>query len=377
MSNVAEAKFNNKGYFDVVCKGKYDAFAAQRERRKISVNEIFIEGSIESYGSIEGFRSFFTEKLCCGLATVSRATSKLAAEGKIEVKRLPNGKTEYRSARNVAQEERTAPFYRIYNFFLSHTFEFNYKEKKDKQGNVTRPARTVARRLTPAEALVLALIFTHSSNSKKKNHAFWSSNSKIADMLALSERQVERAIINLMAARLIFRPVRGQNRVRSSKFVANMKDLRKLCDAYAPKKAAKKETLPKKPEYVIDADARSDRDKYYTKAYAEAKAQADKYKRGFIQKAPRFSVVEKELRIMAPTLARAEVRNLPSLDALRAKESKLRAERAAILKRFNVDERLFEPQAWARCRWCGDTGTLSDGRGCTCFKQAEGVGELN
>lgn len=376
MSNIAAVKLNS-GYFDVICKGKYDVFSAQRGRRKTSVNEIFIEGSIKSYGSVEGFRSFFTEKLCCGLATVSRATSKLVAEGKIEMKRLPNGKTEYRSARNVAQEERTAPFYRVYNFFLSHTFEFNYKEKKDKQGNVTKPARTVARKLTPAETLVLALIFTHSSNTKKKNHAFWSSNAKIADMLALSERQVERAIISLMAARLIFRPVRGQNRVRNSKFVANMKDLRALCEKYAPKKAAKKETAPGKPAYVIDADARTDRDKYYAKAIAEANAKADAYKRGFIQKAPRFSVIDKELRAMAPTLAMAEVRQLSSLGDLKAKESKLRAERAELLKRFNVDERLFEARTWARCRWCGDTGTLSDGRGCTCYLQAEGVGELN
>ena len=376
MSNVAEAKLNN-GYFDVICKGKYDVFSAQRGRRKTSVNEIFIEGSIESYGSVEGFRSFFTEKLCCGLATVSRATSKLVAEGKIEMKRLPNGKTEYRSARNVAQEERTAPFYRVYNFFLSHTFEFNYKEKKDKQGNVTKPARTVARKLTPAETLVLALIFTHSSNTKKKNHAFWSSNAKIADMLALSERQVERAIINLMAARLIFRPVRGQNRVRNSKFVANMKDLRALCEAYAPKKAAKKATTWEKPAYIADLDAKTERDRYYAKAIAEAKAKADTYKRGFIQKSPRFVVIDKELRAMAPELAKAEVRNLPTLEELQAKERALRAERMAILKRFNVDESLFEYRAWAHCRWCGDSGTLSDGRGCTCYMQEVGVGELN
>lgn len=373
MSNVAEKL--NSGYFDVVCKGKYNAFAAQKGRRKIAANEIFIESQIDSYGAVEGFRSFFTEKLNCGPATVSRVTSKLVAEGKIEIKRLPNGKTEYRSARNVAQEERTAPFYRIYNFFLSHEFEFNFKEKK--QGNVVKPARTVVRKLTPSETLVLALIFTHSSNTKQKNHCFWSSNAKIADMLALSERQVERAIINLMAARLIFRPVRGQNRVKNSKFVANLKDLRALCDAYAPKKAAKKETASEKPSYVIDADARTDRDKYYIKAIADAKAKADAYKRGFIQKAPRFSVIEKELRAMAPTLAKAEVRNLPSLGALKAKESKLHTERAEILKHFNMDERLFEPQAWARCRWCGDTGTLANGRSCTCYKQAEDVGELN
>ena len=79
MSNIA-GKLNS-GYFDVVCKGKYNAFAAQKGRRKIAANEIFIESQIDSYGAVEGFRSFFTEKLNCGPATVSRVTSKLVAEG--------------------------------------------------------------------------------------------------------------------------------------------------------------------------------------------------------------------------------------------------------------------------------------------------------
>ena len=80
---------------------------------------------------------------------------------------------------------------------------------------------------------------------------------------------------------------------------------------------------------------------------------------------------------MAPELAKAEVRNLPTLEELKAKERALRAERMAILKRFNVDESLFEYRAWAHCRWCGDSGTLSDGRDCTCYMQEVGVGELN
>lgn len=377
MSNVAEAKLNS-GYFDVVYAGAYDAFAAQRGRRKISVNEIFIASQIDSFGSIEGFRSFFTEKLNCGLATVSRVTSKLVDAGKIEMQRLPNGKTEYRSKRDVAQGERKDPFYRIYNFFLSHEFDFNFKEKKDEHGNVVKAARMVTRKLTPSETLVLALIFTHSSNTKRKNHCFWSSNAKIADMLALSERQVERAIINLMAARLIFRPVRGQNRVKNSKFVANLKEIRSLCEKYAPKKEkGNKATFSDKPAYIADLDAKSDRARYYAILKLRAEDKAESYKRAFEKKSPRFVVIDAELRSMAPDLARAEVRQLPTLGELQAKEAALREERAALLKRFGVDERLFKARAWARCRLCGDTGTLPNGYACDCYKQEEGVGELN
>ena len=47
MSNVAAAKLNS-GYFDVVCAGANNAFAAQRDRRKISANEIFIQAQIDS-----------------------------------------------------------------------------------------------------------------------------------------------------------------------------------------------------------------------------------------------------------------------------------------------------------------------------------------
>ena len=376
MSNATATKLNT-GYFDVVCKGKYDVFAAQRGRRKISANEIFIEGSIESYGSIEGFRTFFAEKLNCGIATVSRVTSKLVKNEKITLERLPNGKTKYQSARDMAQEKREAPFYRIYNFFFTHKFEFQYKEKKDENGNVVRPACTITRQLTSSEVLVLSLIFTHCKNHKSNKQYFWSSYAKIADMLALSERQVERAVNNLRAARLIFRPVRGQSRVRNSKFVANMKVLCPLCEFYAVKKVQKQEKTSAKPAYIAEIDARSDRERYYAIAKRRSEDKAESYKRAFIKKAPRFAEIEKEILALAYPLAKAEIHNFPTLGELQAKETVLQKERAAILKRFNVDERHFEACAWAHCRYCGDTGTLPDGRMCTCWNQEEGEGELN
>ena len=366
MSNV-EAKVNS-GYFNVACKGARDAFAAQRGRRKISANEIFIQAQIDSYGAVEGFRSFFTEKLSCGLATVSRVTSKLVAAGKITVERLPNGKTEYRSA----SAEEPAPFYRVYNFFLTHVFEFNFKEKKDERGNVVKPARSFSRRLTSSEVLVLSLIFTHSSNGKRKSACFWSSNAKIADMLALSERQVERAIINLMASRLIFRHVRGQNRVRSSKFVANVKDIRALCTQYAPKKEAPQATEKPVPAYIADVDARASRDKFYAELKREAENKAEAYKRDFLAKAPSYATIERELRALCLPLAKAELYNLPTLEELQAKERALKAQAAELLQEYDVDARLFDAKAWARCHECGDTGTLPNGCTCDCWK-----GKLN
>ena len=358
MSNVAAAKLNS-GYFDVVCAGANNAFAAQRDRRKISANEIFIQAQIDSYGTVEGFRSFFTEKLSCGRATVSRITTKLVDEGKITMQRLPNGKTEYKSER---PERDSAPFYRVYNFFLSHVFEFNFKAKEDK------PARIFSRKLTPSEALVLSLIFTYSSNSNKKNACFWSSNAKIADMLALSERQVERAIINLMAARLIFRHVRGQNRVRCSKFVANMKDLRSLCAHYAPKKAEKKAPTSAYAAQIADADARAKREKFYADLQREAEAQASAYKRAFMDKAPSYARIERDLRMLDIEIAKAEVRKLPTLGELQAKSCELKAQAAELMQKHNVDVRLFYATSWARCKDCGDTGTLPNGKACDCWK---------
>lgn len=366
MSNVAEKL--NSGYFDVVCKGKYNAFAAQKGRRKIAANEIFIESQIDSYGAVEGFRSFFTEKLNCGPATVSRVTSKLADEGKIEVKRLPNGKTEYRSARNVAQEERKDPFYRIYNFFFTHEFEFNFEAKKDEQGKIVKPARTVTRTLTQSEVLVLALIFTHSSNKNCRKARFWGSYAKIGELLELSERQVERVISNLRAARLIFRHVVGQNRVRQSKYTANMKVLRVLIEQYSPKKEKKAETVSEKPAYVEAADAKTDIERYYAKKTAQAQTKAEDYKRKFLIQAPSYAIIEKDIRDLQKPLAMADLYNLPTLGELLAKERAMKAQAAELCQRFNVDPRLFDAGSWARCKKCSDTGQLPNGLQCSCYK---------
>ena len=377
MSDVMTKKLNT-GYFDVVYAGDFNALAGQRARKKASHNEVFILSQIDSYGAVQGNRSFFTEKLNCGIATVSRKLKKLVDDNLIEIKRLANGKSEYKITREKSKEK-VDPFYRVYNFFCSHVFEFVYKEKKDESGNVVKPARTEKRRLTPAEVMVLALIFTHSS--KRARAYFWGSASKIADMLALSERQVERAIVNLMAAGLIFRPVRGKNRVRNSKYVANMKVLRPLCEYY--KKVTPVETAPAKAEktaispMIEAANAKSARDKYYADRRFAAEQKAEKYEKWVSAQSPRYFDIVRELKAMEYPLANAEVYNLPTLATLQAKKSTLSAEKGALIDRFGIDERKLDPDGWARCSRCRDTGFLPDGTSCTCYHPAKGsVGEL-
>lgn len=376
MSDVITAKLNT-GYFDVVYAGDFNALSGQRGRKKASHNEVFILSQIDSYGAVTGFRSFFTEKLSCGVATVSRKIKKLVDDELITIERLANGKTEYKINREK-KKDKVDPFYRVYNFFCSHVFEFNYKEKKDESGNVVKPARTEKRKLTPAEVMVLALIFTHSS--KRKNAWFWGSAAKIADMLALSERQVERAIVNLMAAGLIFRPVRGKNRVRNSKYVANMKVLRPLCEYY--KKTVPVEATATAKKAVVSpmieaANAKAAREKYYADRREVDAQKADRYKNWVLAQSPRYLDLVQELNAMSSALAKAEVYNLPTLATLRAKEATLRTEKGALMIRFGIDDRRLEPDGWACCSRCKDTGFLPDGKACTCYPLTKGsVGEL-
>ena len=87
-----------------------------------------------------------------------------------------------------------------------------------------------------------------------------------------------------------------------------------------------------------------------------------------MDKAPSYARIEREIRTLDIEIAKAEVRNLPTLGELQAKGRELKAQAAELMQKHNVDVCLFEAKGWARCKEFGDSGTLPNGKACVCWK---------
>lgn len=404
MSGVLTQKLNS-GHFCLTYKGEngYNVLAQLDGVRKGSMLKLYIEGTIDSYGEITDYRSFFKNRLNCAFSTVSAALKELVREGKALIERNSDGSTTWRSVRTLSKkemrwqaaqagkelpEEPAEPYYRVENFFRTHVFDFTYREKRDEQGKVVRPAYTLRRTLTPVEVLVLSVFYTHAYN--KEHSWFWTSAKELAEMLHLSKRAVERAIRNLMAAQLLLRPLRGNSKSRHSKYVANMGMIRPLCDRYNPKTPTKarrekseptKKSLRKAKKELQEAVA--ERDRFYTQRRKEAEDCAERNRRYVEKTAPRFKEIERELTAMPRKLAEAECAyDLLEYSKLRKRQRDLEQERAEILHRLNVKDWWLVPQY--ACKRCLDSGSLPDGSGCTCYgehlRKLQGetnVGELD
>lgn len=405
MSDVMKQQ-PNKGHFRLTYKTEdgYSVLAQLDGVRKGSMFKVNIEATIESFGELKGYRSDFVKKLGCALSTVSDAMKGLLADGKIIIEHNADGSTTWRSVRAMEKQEARLKaiiegkelqedppefYYRVENFFLTHVFEFTYIEKKDENGKVIRPAYTVRRKLTPVEVLVLSVFYTHALN--KKYPLFWTSAKDLADMLKLNKRTVERALRNLRAAQLIFRPVRGNSRSRHSKYVANMMLIRPLCDEYTPKQAKKStkeapskmtpKRMSRKAKLELQ-EANAARERFYGRRKQEAESLAERNKKYVASKAPRFKVVEKALIEVEQELLNAVIHNPFAIPTLEVKKRNLRAERAEILRRLGMKDWGLVPQY--RCKLCSDSGYLPSGKPCNCYHEyllelqaKKDVGELD
>ena len=404
MSDVMKQQ-PNKGHFRLTYESQdgYSVLAQLDGVRKGSIFKVNIEATIESFGELNGYRADIVKRLGCAFSTVSEAMKDLQADGKIIIERNADGSTTWRSVRAMekqesrlkairdgkTQEDPPELYYRVENFFLTHVFEFTYLEKKDENGDVVKPAHTVWRKLTPVEVLVLSVFYTHALN--KSRSWFWTSSKKLADMLNLNPRTVERALRNLRAAQLVFRPVRGNSKSRHSKYVANMVMIRALCNEYEPKKAKKSaqetpsETASKKSskkEKMAVQEAVAARQRFYSRRQQEAERLAERNRKYVAEKAPRFNVVKKELLELEKELALAEMHNPIALPALQVRQRSLQAERAQILRLLGVKDEWLVPQY--RCKLCSDSGYMPSGKPCNCYHEylleqqaKKDVGELD
>jgi hypothetical protein len=118
---------------------------------------------------------------------------------------------------------------------------------------------------------------------------------------------------------------------------------------------------------VADANAKSDRERYYALLREKAQIRADK----FVAKAnenTRFKEVSSALSKMEFTLAKAEVFTPEQLPKLQAEKQRLLAEHKAILLDLGIDESDLTPKY--TCKKCSDTGYLPSGAACACYKKA-------
>lgn len=116
---------------------------------------------------------------------------------------------------------------------------------------------------------------------------------------------------------------------------------------------------------VEAANAKADRERHYALLREKAQSRAEK----FLAKAnknERFKAITTELSKMEIALAKAEVFEPAKLPALTAQKKALLGERKAILAGLGIDEAQLIPQF--SCARCADTGFLSDGTACNCYK---------
>lgn len=113
------------------------------------------------------------------------------------------------------------------------------------------------------------------------------------------------------------------------------------------------------------ANAKSVRERYYALRREKAQLRVDKT----MKKASaneRFKKITAELNMLEIEIAKAEVRAMEKLPALEEKKAALLVERKDLLSSMGINEAELTPQF--ECVSCQDTGFLSSGMACACYK---------
>ncbi len=116
---------------------------------------------------------------------------------------------------------------------------------------------------------------------------------------------------------------------------------------------------------VEAANAKSDRDRYYSLLREKSQSKVDKA----LKKAnsdPRFKEISASLKKMELALAKAEVFEPNTLPALKIQQTELIAERSKVLQGLGIAESELILQC--ACKKCQDTGFLPSGKACDCYK---------
>lgn len=334
-----------------------------------SIAEITFEGVIYSWFSSlnKAFKAgyaYLCEKTGLSRSTLSRTVKRLIERKEISIERKGQACTQYTYERELPKN---AAHIRLEYAFC--TCEFKIIEKID--GNFVKHFR----RLKGTERSVLALIYTHTWDRKRP---FIATHKKIAAMLGCAEETVCRAISVLTASHLIEHKIERYNKreLQEHHFYVIMRTLRKYGitrrDLREERKAAQKEKEEQQrlPKHVQDANAASDRRRFYDLRKNYAVNEADKWLNR-AKKNARFSEVNTELKKLEIAIAKAELFEPTKIPLLQSTKEGLLKERRAILGWLGIDESLLEKETHCKCKKCIDTGFLPDGTSCDCYKPGE------
>lgn len=225
-------------------------------------------------------------------------------------------------------------------------------------------------RLTKSQVYLLAHLMTECKRPKN-NGKCECSIARLARTLDLSETTIKKGIKVLLKAGLIFRAAedKGVNGAKLTTYHVNRELY--VYEQYRNKKSEKLQKTGE-PRAIADANARAERQAYYERRAAEMKDRAEKYKLKAYEKAPKLQTLDRELGQMQVQLAKAELYDRTLLPVLESKYGKLERDRAALIQRFGFVKEAFSPEYYAKCKKCGDTGNLINGKGgCTCFRERE------
>ena len=198
--------------------------------------------------------------------------------------------------------------------------------------------------------------------------AYETSARRLARELDLSEPTIKRGLKVLFHARLIYRPAesKGKNGHKLSAYLVS----RDLYDVV--RKAKKKAGKPRKadketafvPQNVLDANAKSERERFFALRRQTAQARLDK----FLLTIPDVVELKRAISAVEVQAVKEEMGLVQSIVA-RTKKANLARDCAALMKRYGVREEQFEVKYYCTCQKCSDTGYRENGKSCDCYQR--------
>ncbi len=295
--------------------------------------------------------STFENKLNLSRGTIARGIGALKKSGRIVQDKSHKTCASYRLAEKVTEK----------GFIKIETDLFQVKFNVRGEAN--------PRYLTDSEIQVLCLIKTHVLNEKGAG-VFVGSVRRICETLNLNKNTVQKSIMTLLRANLIYRE-KGVNGNELSEFKINRRIFRKLEKGRSNQENAQegRATGRNLTEAERAADARTERERYYSERRKIVLDRVEAFKARAMQDET-FHAIAMDLNTLPKKMGEAEAfGRYAELRELQKKERYLKAQKAKRLALIGLTEADLEPQYI--CRKCEDTGfEIQSGRACSCYPKS-------
>lgn len=225
------------------------------------------------------------------------------------------------------------------------------------------------RTLTDLEARIVGLFLTNETNPRRRERGFEGSSKRIADLLGVNNGSVRKALARLLHAGLIYRPKKGKSKRTMSLYVAckdfRRKSLKEEAEEEKRRKAEAQKAKTPQQEAIAAADAKAERDRYYSRLRWQAERVADAAERRATSD-PEYIRIHREKTALDIALAKAEIKeSREEEEEIRRKIRSLQSQSRRVLARLGLKPEDLNPKY--RCAICNDTGYRSDGTSCSCY----------